>query len=76
MPLTFFGILAVHFMWPAYFGDMWGTYVEGAVLAEPCVYWSVQTFDLWDAPDRRSRLSTKDQNRLAQTYVRSEKESY
>ena len=75
MLLTFFGILAVHFKWPIYFGDRWGTYVEGAVLAEFCVYWLVQTFDLWDDPDRRSRLSAKDQNRLAQTYVRSEKES-
>lgn len=75
MLLTFFGILAVHFKWPIYFGDRWGTYVEGAVLAEFCVYWVVQTFDLWDEPDRRSRLCPDDQDRLAQTYVRSEKES-
>ncbi len=71
MLLTFLGIIAVHCAWPIYFGDRWGTYVEGAVLAEFCVYWLVQTFDLWDDPDRRSRLSPDDQDRLAQTYVPS-----
>ncbi|OBH55420.1 hypothetical protein [Mycobacterium sp. E2479] len=75
MLLTFFGILAVHLRWPIVFGDLWGTYVEGAVLLEFCVYWVVQTFDLWDDPDRRYRLSPDDRKRLAQTYVRSEKES-
>jgi hypothetical protein len=68
MLLTFFGILAVHFRWPIYFGDLWGTYLEGAVLLEFCVYWVVQTFDLWDDPDRRYRLSQADQDRLAQKY--------
>jgi hypothetical protein len=74
MLLTFVGILAVHFEWPIFFGDMWGTCVEGAVLVEFCVYWVVQTFDLWDDPDRRYRLSKPDQHRLAQTYVRPDKE--
>ena len=66
MLLTFLGILAVQLRWPIVFGDMWGTYVEGAVLGEFCVYWVVQTFDLWDDPDRRYRLSPDDQDRLAQ----------
>ena len=75
MLLTFLGILAVHFVWPISLGDTWGTCVEGAVLVEFCVYWLVQTFDLWDDPDRRYRLITDDQKRLAQTYVRREGES-
>lgn len=75
MLLTFFGILAVHFVWPIYLGERWGTYVESAVLVEFCVYWIVQTFDLWDDPDRRYRLSKADQDRLAQTYVRSTEQS-
>lgn len=74
MLLTFFGILAVHLKWPIYFGDIWGTYVEGAVLVEFCVYWVVQTFDLWDDPDRRSRLCPDDQDRLAQEPSETESE--
>jgi hypothetical protein len=74
MLLTFFGILAVHCVWPTKFGGMWGTCVEGAVLMEFCVYWVVQTFDLWDDPDRRYRLTPADQARLAQTYVRPDEE--
>ena len=69
MLLTFVGIVAVHCVRPGTFGDIWGTCVEGAVLLEFCVYWVVQTFDLWDDPDRRYRLSEPDQDRLAQTYV-------
>jgi hypothetical protein len=68
MLVTFLGIIAVQCVWPKFFGDLWGTYVEGAVLVEFCVYWAVQTFDLWDNPDRKYRLSTADRRRLAQTY--------
>jgi hypothetical protein len=66
---TFFGILAVQVIWPEFFGGLWGTYLEAAVTLEFCVYWGVQTFDLWDDPDRRYRLSDDDRARLAQRYI-------
>jgi hypothetical protein len=69
MLLTFVGIIAVKCVWPKFFGDWWGTYIESAILLEFCVYWVVQTFDLWSDPDRRYRLSADDQLRLAGTYV-------
>ncbi len=72
---TFLGIIAVQCVWPKFFGDWWGTYIESAVLLEFCVYWVVQTFDLWDDPDRRWRLTKHDQDRLAQTYDPSQEET-
>ena len=60
MLVTLLGILAVHICRPDIFGGLGGTIVESAVTLEFCVYWVVQTFDLWDDPDRRYRLSEAD----------------
>jgi hypothetical protein len=72
MLLTFLGILTVRLLWPDVLGDLWGTFLEATVTLQFCVYWAVQTFDLWDEPDRRSRLSVADRQRLAGTYVGTE----
>jgi hypothetical protein len=74
MLLTFLGILAVQLVWPEFFGGLWGTILEAAVTLEFCVYWAVQTFDLWDDPDRRYRLSLSYQHRLKQEPVPRELE--
>jgi hypothetical protein len=68
MLLTLLGIVAAIFLWPKLFGQHGGTILEAAVLVEFGAYWVVQTFDLWDDPDRRYRLSTADRDRIAQTY--------
>lgn len=74
MLLTFLGILAVQLIWHEFFGGLWGTILEASVTLEFCVYWAVQTFDLWDDPDRRYRLSEADQHRLKQASVPAELE--
>ncbi len=72
MVVTLIGVLTVHICRPDIFGGLGVTIVESAVLLEFCVYWVVQTFDLWDDPDRRRRLSLADRRRLAGTYVHTE----
>ncbi len=69
MLVTLVVILAVHICRPQFLGGLGVTYAESAVLLEFCVYWVVQTRDLWDDPDRRYRLSPADRQRLAGTYV-------
>jgi hypothetical protein len=71
MLLTFVAILMAEHRWPDFFRPRLGTWVEGAVLAEFCVYWVVQTFDLWDTPDRIYRLSCPDRRRLEGMLVQS-----
>jgi hypothetical protein len=74
MLLTFLGIIAVQLIWHEFFGGLWATILEASVTLEFCVYWAVQTFDLWDDPDRRYRLSAADQYRLKQESVPPELE--
>jgi hypothetical protein len=69
MALTLVGIALILI---CHTDSMWGvggTILETAITLQFCVYWAVQTFDLWDEPDRRRRLSVADRQRLAGTYV-------
>jgi hypothetical protein len=73
MALTLIGILLILVCHGEYLGDVGGTILESAITLQFCAYWAVQTFDLWDEPDRRRRLSVADKHRLAGTYVRRER---
>ena len=66
MALTFIGIVLMLICHPKFMWGVGGTILETAITLEFCVYWVVQTFDLWDEPDRRSRLSVADRQRLQQ----------
>jgi hypothetical protein len=72
MALTLVGIFLVLVFHQEIMGDVGGTILETAITLQFCVYWAVQTFDLWDEPDRRRRLSVADRQRLAGTYVSTE----
>ena len=69
MALTLFGIVLVLICHPNSMWGVGGTILETAITLQFCAYWVVQTFDLWDAPDRRRRLSVADRQRLAQEPV-------
>jgi hypothetical protein len=69
MALTLVGIVLVLVWHGEIMKDVGGTVLEAAITVEFCVYWVIQTFDLWDEPDRRSRLSVADRYRLQQEPV-------
>ena len=69
MVLTLIGIVLLLICPPKFMREVGGTILEAAITVEFCVYWVVQTFDLWDEPDRRSRLSVADRYRLQQEPV-------
>ncbi len=69
MLLTLIGIVLMLICPPKFMREVGGTILEAAITVEFCVYWVVQTFDLWDEPDRRSRLSVPDRYRLQQEPV-------
>jgi hypothetical protein len=74
MVLTLIGILLILICPPKFMREVGGTVLEAAITVEFCVYWVIQTFDLWDEPDRRSRLSVADRYRLQQEPVPPELE--
>jgi hypothetical protein len=61
---TFISVVVLHFWQPHLFGVLWVTILESAVTLEFCVYWVVQTIDLWDSPERSERLSDADRQLL------------
>jgi len=63
---TLITIVSLHIWQPHLLGVLWVTVLESAVIIEFCVYWVIQTIDLWDSPDRADRLSVADQQLLAQ----------
>jgi hypothetical protein len=69
MVLTLIGIVLILICPPKFMREVGGTILEAAITVEFCVYWVVQTFDLWDRSDRRHRLSVPDRYRLQQEPV-------
>jgi hypothetical protein len=65
MVATLIAVVAAHIWRPELFGVVWVTVLESAVTLEFCVYWVVQTIDLWDSPERSERLSDADRELLA-----------
>jgi hypothetical protein len=64
MLLTLIAVVALHLAFPAW--RYWTLWIELLLIFEFAAYWAVQTFELWDTPDRRQRLSQPTQDRLAE----------
>lgn len=62
MVLTLIAVIAVHLKHPGW--EPWVIWLESAVIFEFAVYWAVQTWELWDSPDRIGRLPDEMQERL------------
>jgi hypothetical protein len=65
MLVTLIGVVIVHFTRPHWFLIPWVTVLEALLILEFLVYWLIQTWELWDTPDRTERLSDADRERLA-----------
>jgi hypothetical protein len=62
MVVTLIAAVAVHLKHPGW--EPWVIWLESAVIFEFAVYWAVQTWELWDSPDRMGRLPDEIQERL------------
>ncbi|HEY2501827.1 MAG TPA: hypothetical protein VGI68_10525, partial [Mycobacterium sp.] len=47
----------LHLRHPSWLGEFWLLVIEAGLILEFALYWLVQTFELWDTPDRRELLS-------------------
>lgn len=63
MVVTLIAVVAVHLKHPGW--EPWVIWLESAVILEFALYWAVQTWELWDSPDRTGRLPADVQSRLA-----------
>ncbi|WP_156750108.1 hypothetical protein [Mycobacterium sp. E2479] len=63
MAVTLIAVVAVHLKHPGW--EPWVIWLESAVILEFAVYWAVQTWELWNSPDRIGRLPDDVQRRLA-----------
>ncbi|OBH59750.1 hypothetical protein A5682_21730 [Mycobacterium mantenii] len=63
MIVTLIAVVAVHLKRPGW--EPWVIWLESAVILEFALYWAVQTWELWDSPDRIGRLPADVQSRLA-----------
>ena len=62
MVVTLIAVVAVHLKHPK---DPWVIWLESAVILEFALYWAIQTWELWNSPDRIGRLPDDVQRRLA-----------
>lgn len=63
MVVTLIGVIAVHLKHPGW--EPWVIWLESAVILEFALYWAIQTWELWNSPDRIGRLPDDVQRRLA-----------
>lgn len=63
MVVTLFAVVAVHLKHPRW--EPWVIWLESAVILEFALYWAIQTWELWNSPDRIGRLPDDVQRRLA-----------
>jgi hypothetical protein len=63
MALTLIVVVAVHLKHPGW--EPLVIWLESAVIIEFALYWAIQTWELWNSPDRRGRLPDDVQRRLA-----------
>lgn len=63
MLVTLIAVVAVHLKHPGWQPII--ILVESAVILEFAVYWAIQTWELWNSPDRIGRLPDDVQRRLA-----------
>ncbi|OBF61036.1 hypothetical protein A5753_19465 [Mycobacterium sp. 852002-51971_SCH5477799-a] len=62
MVVTLIAVVAVHLKHPGW--EPWVIWLESAVIIEFALYWAVQTWELWNSPDRIGRLPDDVQRRL------------
>jgi hypothetical protein len=63
MVVTLIAVVAVHLKHPGW--EPWVIWLESAVIIEFALYWAIQTWELWNSPDRIERLPDDVQRRLA-----------
>lgn len=63
MVVTLIAVVAVHLKHRGW--EPWVIWLESAVIIEFALYWAIQTWELWNSPDRRGRLPDDVQRRLA-----------
>jgi hypothetical protein len=54
---TLIFVVFLHLRHPSWLGEFWLLVIEAGLILEFALYWLVQTFELWDTPDRRELLS-------------------
>jgi hypothetical protein len=62
MVVTLIAVIAVHLKHPGW--EPWVIWLESAVILEFALYWAIQTWELWNSPDRIGRLPDDVQRRL------------
>lgn len=63
MVVTLIAVVTVHLKHPGW--EPWVIWLESAVILEFALYWAIQTWELWNSPDRIGRLPDDVQRRLA-----------
>lgn len=69
MMVTLIFVVFLHLVQPNWAGTVWGIVIEAALIIEFALYWVVQTFELWNTPDRTELLppATRNQTKYVST---------
>lgn len=69
MLVTLIFVVFLHLVQPNWAGTVWGFVIEAALILEFALYWLIQTFELWNTPDRTELLppATRNQTKYVST---------